>query len=122
MTNTELDALTKGAKEIAQKLMARGFSREEATEIATRAALEAVKKKYPNGLGQVEVNPQPLDTLAKESQAAAAIPIITNIREAVSPWLWVTSLIGFGMGLLNSRRIAKMYGDWRRKKTRGARA
>lgn len=116
MTNEELDALTRGAKEIAERLMARGVPREQAVEFATKMALDAVRRKYPNGLGQAPVTPQPLDTVAQESQSAAAIPIIKNIREAVSPWLWVTSLIGFGMGLLNSKRIAKMYGDWKKKK------
>jgi hypothetical protein len=76
-------------------------------------AARAVREKYPDGLGAVEVNP--IDVWTEKSKAAAAIAPIKAVREAVTPWLWVTSLIGFGMGLLNSRRIAKMYSDWRRK-------
>lgn len=40
---------------------------------------------------------------------AADDPLVAAFRNAISPWLWVTSLIGFGMGLLNTRRIATMY-------------
>jgi hypothetical protein len=49
------------------------------------------------GLGQVEL----LNT-------AADAPLIKEAREAVSPWLWVMSVAGFGMALMNTRRIARM--------------
>jgi hypothetical protein len=120
MTQEEYKLLIDCTAEAVRRLKSRGVPHDKAVEIATEMAVLAVKKKYPGGLGGIPVTPTPLDTLAQESAAAAAVPIIKNIREAVSPWLWVTSLIGFGMGLLNSRRIAKMYGDWRKKK--GARA
>jgi hypothetical protein len=107
--------LERCAADAARKLMARGYSKEEAIRISSEMAVVAMKKKYPGGFGGIPVTPEPLDSLSAESQAAAAIPIIKTMREAISPWLWLTSLIGFGMGLLNSRRIAKMYGDWHRK-------
>jgi hypothetical protein len=123
MTQGEFDVLVRCSKECAEKLMARGIPREQALQMASDMAIQAVQKKYPNGLGQVDVDP--IDQFAEKSQAAAAIAPIKAVREAITPWLWVTSLIGFGLGLLNTRRIAKMYSDWRRKsasKTKGARA
>jgi hypothetical protein len=118
MTQTEYEALIRGTKVAVEKLMARGVPREKAIEIATEMAVRAVKEKYPGlqGMGDIPVNPQPLDTLAQESQSAANIAVIKTVRDAVSPWLWVTSLIGFGFSILNRRQIAKMYGDWRKKK------
>ena len=91
--------------------------------MASDMAVRAVQQKYPNGLGQVDI--EPIDAFAEKSQAAAALAPIKAVREAITPWLWVTSLIGFGLGLLNTRRIAKMYTDWRRKsagKAKGERA
>lgn len=52
--------------------------------------------------------------LAKLKEASELAPI-KAIREAVSPWLWVTSVVGFGLALLNTRRIARMYSGWREK-------
>jgi hypothetical protein len=120
LTQDEYDTLERCAAEAARRLMARGYSKEEAIRIASEMAVEAIRRKYPHGMGTlpptVPGTPDPLDEIAAKSQAAADIGVIKTMREAISPWLWVTSLIGFGMGLLNSRRIAKMYGDWRKKK------
>jgi hypothetical protein len=63
-----------------------------AHELATEAALRLT----PTTLGQI---PEQLET----------------VKAAVSPWLWVFSLVGFGMAVLNTKRIAKMYRGWRRK-------
>lgn len=114
MNQREFDVLVRCSKECAEKLMARGVPKEQAVRIASDMAIQAVQQKYPDGLGQVNV--EPIDAFAAQSQAAAAIAPIKAVREAITPWLWVTSLIGFGLGLLNTRRIAKMYTDWRRKK------
>jgi len=119
MTSEEYATLERCAADAARKLMARGYSQEEAIRISSEMAVTAMKKKYPNGFGAVPAaasEPEAIDVFAAQSKAAADLAPIKAIREAISPWLWVTSLIGFGMGLLNSRRIAKMYGDWRRKK------
>ena len=62
----------------------------------------------PSGVGATE------DVLSTVQAAADAGPL-KQIREAVSPWLWVTSVIGFGMGLLNTRRISMMFKNWRSK-------
>jgi hypothetical protein len=113
MTKEEEQVLIRCAAECTRKLVARGVPREEAVEIASELAIRAALSKYGSGLGQVEV--QPYDVWADRSKQYAAVAPIKAMREAVTPWLWVTSLIGFGMGILNSRRIAKMYSDWRRK-------
>jgi len=63
------------------------------------------------GIGQAE----PLAAVARAAEAAP----IKAVREAVSPWLWVLSVVGFGMTLLNTRRIAAMFRRW--KGRRGAR-
>lgn len=46
---------------------------------------------------------------------AANLEPVKAAREMVSPWLWVTSLVGFAMAILNTRRIARMYTTWRKK-------
>lgn len=121
MTSEEYATLERCAADAARRLMARGYSKEEAIRIASEMAVVAMKKKYPNGgMGAVPDTTAPpksdIDIFAAESQAAADLAPIKAVREAISPWLWVTSLIGFGMGLMNTRRIAKMYSDWRKKK------
>lgn len=45
--------------------------------------------------------------------AAEAAPI-KEARELVSPWLWVFSLVSFGMAVTNYRRVAAMYGKWKK--------
>lgn len=123
MTIKEYAALEKIATIAAREFIRLGVPRERAIALGTEMAMKAAKIREetgqyllpPDGMGAVPVTPQPFDVLA-ESKAAADIAPIKAVREAISPWLWVTSLIGFGMGLLNSRRIARMYGDWRKKK------
>jgi hypothetical protein len=120
MTQEEYKLLIDCTAEATRRLVAKGVPREKAIEIATEMAVLAVKKKYPNytGMGDIPVNPQPLETLAQESQAAANISVVKTIRDAVSPWLWVTSVVGFVFGIMNRRQIAKMYGDWKNKKAK----
>lgn len=121
MTNEEFDVLTRCSANAARELMRRGIPQDRAIEIASDMAVKAVKMKRQNGLGQVSV--EPIDAFAEQSQAAANLAPIKALREAISPWLWVTSLIGFGMGLLNARRIATMYRGWKSKnQKKGARA
>ena len=75
-----------------------GLTPEEA-----RAALLEISPAYiDGGLGNGD-----LLTIA-----AAAAPIVAA-REAISPWLWILSIIGFGMTVVNTRRIARMYSRWR---------
>lgn len=60
-----------------------------------------------------------LGTLGNPGTNEVVMPVaaIEQVRQAVSPWLWVFSLVGFGMAVVNSRRIAKMYGSWKRART-----
>lgn len=40
---------------------------------------------------------------------ASELEPVKAVREAVSPWLWIFSIISFGMAMLNTKRIARMY-------------
>lgn len=94
----DISVVTSVAQRVAREY---GLSPETAARVAVRAALRV--DSACSGMGD-----DPLDTL----KSASEIEAIKKAREAVSPWLWVFSLTGFGMALLNTRRIAKMYGDW----------
>ena len=73
-------------------------------EDAIRMGVEDARREViANGLGQ------PPEILSKVAEAAP----VKSIREAISPWLWALSVIGFGLAILNASRIAKMYGSWR---------
>ena len=45
------------------------------------------------------------DILAK----AAEFEPVKQIRATISPWLWVLSLSSFGLALLNTSRISRMF-------------
>jgi hypothetical protein len=48
------------------------------------------------------------------SGATSATPgVVLKAHTIISPWLWIFSLVGFGMALINTRRISKIYGGWR---------
>ncbi len=80
-------------------LRQRGTPRGEACRIVSRA-IARVKSSAPSsgGVGQPEIL----------KSAAEAAPV-KAVREAVSPWLWVLSVVGFGLTILNTRRIARMF-------------
>ena len=48
-------------------------------------------------------------------QQAAQHEVVKTVRETVSPWLWLLSIVSFGMALINRKQIATMFGNWRRK-------
>jgi len=119
MTNKEYLVLEKLATLAARQYMRLGVPRERAIALGTEMAMKAAKVYEETGefmLPSDGLGASEMDAIAAQSQAAADLAPIKAVREAISPWLWVTSLIGFGMGLLNSNRIAKMYSDWRKKK------
>lgn len=60
------------------------------------------------GLGEPAPAPQTPAILADIAKVGND-PMVAAVRNAISPWLWVTSLIGFVTGLMNTRRIAIMY-------------
>jgi len=90
------DEITKDAHREAMDLVANGVPFEQAVEWASDLAIKRAKRR--GQLGDVIAD---AETLAKEGQ------------RIISPWLWVTSLLGFGLAILNAQRIAKMYGSWR---------
>lgn len=92
------------AAEVAEFLHeSHGVPRDQAVRLAACAAMRIPAA----GLGQ---------DILTASAAAADIQEIKKVREAVSPWLWILSVVGFGMGVLNTRRIGKMFKDWRAKR------
>lgn len=68
--------------------------KERAIKIATQCYL---RKKANSGMGQTEV----MEHIAKA-------------KEQISPWLWVFSIAGFGMALLNTKRVSKMFKTWKK--------
>ena len=51
------------------------------------------------GIGQFDTEPEEL----------------RQIRAVVSPWLWALSIASFGLVLMNTRRISRMYGAWKKR-------
>jgi hypothetical protein len=110
-----------------------GYHPRAAARIVRDAAVRAYRvRRRPAGAasrGMGDASPAadvPASTEAPASPAnilkeAADLEPIKAVRDAVSPWLWVTSIGGFVMALINTRRIATMFGDWKRR-PRGARA
>lgn len=74
--------------------------------------LEAVQRRYPNGPPVAGLGQDPTAILRQ----AADVEPIRKTREAISPWLWVLSVVSFGLAIMNTRRIARMFGDWKRKR------
>lgn len=88
-------------------LVLRGYHPKAAKRIVMEKAQKILGRPVRAGMGQDEGE----NILVK----AANLEPVKAAREMVSPWLWVTSLVGFGMAILNTRRIAKMYTTWKRK-------
>jgi bacterioferritin-associated ferredoxin len=94
----------------AERLMKEhGLSQLAACRMAARAVLRAAGKRIPAGLGEGEA-----PKVLAEIQAAGDLAPVKALRDAISPWLWVSSLIGFAMGIMNTRRIGLMYSKWKR--------
>ncbi len=59
------------------------------------------------GLGEeVDEGSDPLSELAKKPEFKAA-------SEKIRPWIWVFSIFGFGMALINTHRIKKIFKSWK---------
>lgn len=82
-----------------------GIPHRKACLIAARAVLRVLGRPPGSGMGQATA------ALAK----AAELAPIKAAREAVSPWLWVFSVVSFGMAVLNTRRIGRMFKGWKGK-------
>lgn len=104
-----MDREVEVARDLAIRLhRERGIPLDRACVIAARS-VAYLHSSGMEGLGQLD--PGVL------SRAAQYEPIRV-VRESVTPWLWVLSVGGFIMAIVNTRRIAKMFSDWRRKKRR----
>lgn len=88
-------------------LILRGYHPKAAKRIVLEKARAILGRSVRAGMGQEEGE----NIILK----AANLEPIKAAREMVSPWLWVTSLVGFGLAILNTRRIARMYTTWRKK-------
>ena len=51
----------------------------------------------------------PNDPLAQLPQLQAATAQAAKVQAVISPWLWVFSIVGFGLALLNTSRVDKMW-------------
>ncbi len=78
----------------------RGIPYKQACLMASRAAVRASRRRPGEGMGQ---------STAEALKQAAELAPIKAAREALSPWLWIFSLAGFGMALLNTSRIKRVY-------------
>lgn len=110
----------------------KGYHPRAAARIVRNATVRAYRvRRRPAGADRGMGDASPAADVPAPAEAPAApanflkeaadLEPIKAVRDAVSPWLWVTSIGGFVMALINTRRIAKMFGDWKRK-PRGARA
>lgn len=89
------------AMEAARLVRERGIPPSVAVRIASDAAVEIRRQR---GLGAVT------DIVKDVAEAAP----VKEVRELVSPWLWVLSVISFGMAVTNYQRVSRMYGKWKR--------
>lgn len=92
--------------QVANGLIRRGIPKDKAVRLACESALKVSRRS--SGLGE-----EPRLILSTENGPEG---IIAEVRSKVSPWLWVLSLASFGMALINARRIANMFGNWKRRK------
>lgn len=91
------------ATDEANRYIAQGVPKDQAVKIAADALhdLVADEEAQGNGLGQI-----PADA-----------PFVKAVRESISPWLWIFSLISFGLGIANTHRITKMFKGWKKGKS-----
>jgi len=103
----------RAAATMVNDLVKRGVPRGQAVALVHRAIARIWASRPPvarTGMGD-EVD-QMLMTMKSAGESAP----VKAVREAITPWLWVTSLVGFGMGLMNTRRISLMFTNWKNKK------
>ncbi len=79
---------------------------EEITRAVTRAFLRS--RPHDAGMGE-EVDEGGDDPLGKLTSS----PEFQEAREKIQPWIWVLSIFGFGMALINTHRIKKIFKSWK---------
>ncbi len=74
-----------------------------------RDSVARVSRSADFGLGEE------VDDGEEESpfEALASKPEFKQAREKLTPWLWVFSMFGFGMALLNTWRIKRIFKSWK---------
>jgi hypothetical protein len=53
------------------------------------------------------------EELSRRASGVPAPSVVLKAQAVISPWLWIFSIVGFGMALINTRRISKIYGGWK---------
>lgn len=110
------------ARDLFRKMVRQGSTPDEAGKAVARAV--ALRFQYRKRMGMAglgdeipltaaEVN-APVDS-RNVLQRVADLEPVAKIRATVSPWLWVTSVVSFGMALLNRHQIALMFSGWKRR-------
>lgn len=110
LTSTEL----RESKRIYDDCLRKGHSPRYAVRLAAAAVSRQVGRR--TGLGDELPAAAFEPALAPEKniiQKVAEHETVAAIRATVSPWLWVTSLVSFGMALVNRKQIAVMFGKWK---------
>lgn len=93
----DVDRIKEIAHAEAMRLVADGVDPDQAVEWATDLAIKKVRR---GNLGDVTVIDEATE-LAKKGSAV------------IGPWLWVLSIISFGMAIVNAERIGRIYGSWK---------
>lgn len=94
-----------------ESLVAQGVPRAQAVPLVHRAIARMwAEKPSRSGLGDTA------DAVLTDLKTAGDAAPIKAVREAITPWLWVFSVVGFGMGLMNTRRISLMFENWKKKR------
>jgi len=96
-------------QQVANGLIEKGCPKNEAVRLACLSAGSVLGKKAA-GMGAPA---EPKLILNAEDGPNG---IIAEVKAQVSPWLWVLSIVSFGMALANARKIQKMFGDWKRRR------
>lgn len=89
----------------------RGFT----VPAAKAAVFAAIKRAAEHRAGLGDETFIPVTPEQSILERAAQHEVVKNVRETVSPCLWVLSIVSFGMAVVNRRQIATMFGNWRRR-------
>jgi len=111
MNEKTLCGLMEVARDEANILIARGIPKQQAVEIAVRA-LGDVVQGHESGLGQAPLTFLEPSAPASPASAFEAPEAIKEVQKVISPWLWIFSVVSFGMALLNTHRIKRLYRKW----------
>jgi hypothetical protein len=103
---------TQGASAAVDSLVQQGIPRTQAVSLVQKAIARmwAEKNASRSGLGDTA------DAVLTDLKNAGEAAPIKAVRDAITPWLFVFSIVGFGMGLMNTRRISLMFSNWKKKR------